>query len=410
MGAVRSCDDRDRVRCVRRLAGDREADRERGARVPPGLEDDPPAVGLDEPAADRESEARIRRRPRHGRERTARTPARGIAAGSRCPWSADRTVTRPALAPPLIRTGARAGENLTAFSIRFENTRSSCAASARTSGRSPGSANSIGWSPEAWAGGRGDDVVQVAPVRLGRHRARLRSATGRADRRQLGQPRALALDHVDQLGALGVGDGADRERRARGRDRGQRRAQIVGDRVQDRGLGDLGACARPRSRRPARRPARVRRPRRCRRPSDSRHALDRALVPGHVVGRDVQPGVCRRLRGSRHRDLVAAPARAPARARRGPRPAVVACATASRCLAAGRRRCSPRIAEATSATQLGLPLAGGGDERAALGLGGALAGDRGKSPDDDAAISSTISSTRSCEWAIAKRWRGAMKK
>ena len=57
-----------------------------------------------------------------------------------------RTVTVPAVVPPVILTGAPAGENLTALLIRFENTRSSWAASARTSGRSGGSANSIGWS------------------------------------------------------------------------------------------------------------------------------------------------------------------------------------------------------------------------------------------------------------------------
>ncbi len=99
-----------------------------------------------------------------------------------------------------------AGENLTAFSIRFENTRSSWAASARTSGRSPGSWNSIGCSPAGVGRGRGDDVVQVAPVRLRRHRTRLDPGQVEQVVDELGQPRALGLDHLDQLGSLGLGD------------------------------------------------------------------------------------------------------------------------------------------------------------------------------------------------------------
>ncbi len=137
------------------------------------------------------------------------------------------------------RIGELGGENLTAFSIRFENTRSSCAASARIE-REVGGESKLDRALGAdVCGCRCNHVMQVAPVRLRRDRARL-------DLRQVEQvvhhprqPAGFGVDHVTQLGALGRGQSWRSEARDRGRDRRQRRAQVVRDRVQDRGPSAL---------------------------------------------------------------------------------------------------------------------------------------------------------------------------
>ena len=216
------------------------------AGVPSGLQDDPSAVGLDEAAADREPEpgAADRRppvdpgpRPRKNGSNTCERYRRGIPL----PRSVTRTVTRPALAPagdPHRRPGRRELDRVLDQVGEHPLELRRVGAHERQVGRQ----RELDRVVAAGVGGRrGDDVVQVAPVGLRRHRAGLDPRQVEQVVDQLGQSRALGLDHLDQLGALGLGD-ADRERRARGRDRGQRRAQVVRDRVEDRGLGHLGAA------------------------------------------------------------------------------------------------------------------------------------------------------------------------
>jgi hypothetical protein len=58
---------------------------------------------------------------------------------------------------------------------------------------------------------------------------------------EMRKARGLVAQHGDELGAILLGHSLVREARGGGRDRGQRRAELVRDRVQDRGLGDVGA-------------------------------------------------------------------------------------------------------------------------------------------------------------------------
>ena len=93
------------------------------------------------------------------------------------------------------------------------------------------------------------------------------------------------------------------------------------------------------------------------------------------------------------------------------RPAAVASATRLPMLSSCVPMLSPaRIAEAISATSLA-SRSRSAASRARLSASAARSRATAASrPTTTAAISSTISSTRSCEWAIARRWRGTMKK
>ena len=322
------------------------------------------------------------------------------------PWSVTRTVTSDGDTAPLIRTGASRGENLIAFSIRFENTRSSCAASARTSGRSVRERELDRMVGLQLRDGRRNGVVQVAPVALRSDRARLDPRQVEQIVHQLGQPHTLGLDHVDQLGALALGDAAAAQRRAGGRDRGQRRAQVVRDRVQDRRPGHIGALRGLRLGGAARR--------RWSRSTATSTSRPSGSASAELVGR---PGCCRPPRKATpaglgrqaHRDLVAAAARAPARARvvrdwprsRSPRD--------RRCSGAGTRRCDPR-GSPTRPRRAALPRARARPRSARGSLPrrrAAAQPPRGaRQPLPQSAARSAA--TRSCECAIESWWRGVM--
>ena len=83
--------------------------------------------------------------------------------------------------------------------------------------------------------------MQVTPIRpwLDRARLDLREIEEVVD--EPGEARALGLDHVGELAPLVVGQADCGECRPRGGNRGEGRAQVVRDRVQDRCLGDLRA-------------------------------------------------------------------------------------------------------------------------------------------------------------------------
>ena len=154
----------------------------------------------------------------------------------------------------------------------------------------------------------------------------------------------------------------------------------MGDRVQDRGLGHLGAPGRLGVGGSLRHPFALDRdvdqaPERLGQP------LDRARIPGRVAGQ-IQPRVAR-ARLQRNRDLALRGRRDGLEHDTGPagggreRDAIADALELRADALAGEDR------RGDLGHELGLALTVGGEPRPALSLGGALAGDRGQPPDDD---------------------------
>ena len=336
--------------------------------------------------------------------------ARGIAAGMPRPRSITRTVTRPDPTPAVILTGSVRRRELDRVLDQVR---------------------------EHALELRGVGADQREVVRAGRTRSGDRCAAGpaaeattscRSHQSGLRRDRAgLDLREVEQVVdelAPGVRPRPRSPRSARSRsssvmsaarsaepavgDRGQRRAQVMGDRVEDRGAGDLGPAAASvsaarsatararRRRRSAGRAARrsVRDPGRgqtCR----SRRTATAARARARSGTRDLAVGL-RRHRLEHH------PGSARRRVARATRPPMLSSWVATLCPA--------RIADAASASSVA-SRSRAVATRARLSASAArwrpIAASR---PTTTAAIISTTSSTKSCEWAIASWWRGVMKR
>ena len=160
------------------------------------------------------------------------------------PWSTTRTTTRGPTSRERTRTGCPSPWT-TAFSSRLAKARSSWVGSALSVGRSASSASRTG-SPRAPSESRAasSSPGRSTGSRCGSRVAGLQARDVEQVLDQAREPLAL-LDHrLAQLVAL-LGAGAGRvERGAGGDDRGQRRAQVVGDRAQQRGLQLVAAPQR----------------------------------------------------------------------------------------------------------------------------------------------------------------------
>ena len=204
------------------------------------LKDDPAPVRLDEAAADREPESRATRAPVPAAEEGLEDPQAVLAGNS--PAVVDhayRHERRPGTTRDLHRRFG--GENLIAFSIRFENTRSSCAASALTSGTSGGRVISIGWSvPKRPAADTATSYRSHQSACGATAPASIldKSATKIVDQ-LLPSRELLPVDRRDQLDAFAGGDAGVPSAEAAVAIAVIGERTIVGDRVKDRGLGDL---------------------------------------------------------------------------------------------------------------------------------------------------------------------------
>ena len=241
----------------------------------------------------------------------------------------------PAAHPRAHRDGSPAPWR-PAFSSRFANARSSCAASARISGRSRSTASrtrSAG-SPASSTASRSTSSTDV--------QSRRGSAAPGLQPRQLDQlvdeprqPGALARDARRRARVRSSSDSdGDAERLGAGRDRGQRGAQVVRDRAQDRGLDLVRAAQRARL----------------------DHLADEPLA--------LERGGEQRLQ---RRPGRVAP-------RRAPRPGRAACRAAPRRAAAAPRRCARRPPTSPSTIRhdgeperLRDPLRGGGERAGQVG-------------------------------------------
>ena len=179
------------------------------------------------------------------RGRTARRSARARSRG--CPGPGRRRGPRSAARPAASAPGpARRSPWTTAFSSRLAKARSSWAASARSGGRSASSASRTG-SPRAPS----DSPRRLEQPRPGRPaRGAARRARSPAARRRAGsRPGARAAGPRSTTASLSswrssAVDARRAERGAGGDDRGQRRAQVVRDRAQQRGLQLVAAAQR----------------------------------------------------------------------------------------------------------------------------------------------------------------------
>ena len=176
------------------------------------------------------------------------------------PRSTTRTSSRPPLTRARTETGLPGAEWRSAFSSRFANARSSCAASARISGRSRSIA-----SRTRSARRRRRRPPRAAPPRPSTSRARGCGRAGLQARQveqlvdQPRQPRALARDRRPRARAASSSSSAgEPSASAAGDDRGQRGAQVVRDRAQDGGLDLVRAAQRARLDHLARERARAR--------------------------------------------------------------------------------------------------------------------------------------------------------
>ena len=304
-----------------------------------------------------------------------------------------------------MRTGAPSGEWFTALSIRLANTRSTWAASARTSGRSSGSSISTGCSSprtaRTWAAAtdttsrRSHQSVcgWTAPASM-RDRSS-RSPTMRARRVR------LVLDDRQQVLAVGVGQRALAQAAGGGGDRRERRAEVVRDGVEHGGLGHVRAARGLRLGRrgwpPAR--ARARRARACRAP---RRAAPRPRAPS--------PRPCARRASPSPRPWVGAP-----RARRASATAPGSCSPGSRPrtrAAAAPPRCARRPAPPPRPWPPAPPRARARwPARARFSASAARARASAASrPTTSAATRKTTSAAASRECEISSRWRGVTKK
>ena len=261
--------------------------------VPPAerLDRDLAAVRLDEARARSRARGRIRGgrgRRRRRRGRTARRRARAARSGMPGPRSTIRTID-PVVQRPRAHEHRMPARVPDAFSSRFANARSSWAASARISGssgrdleaaarRRTSSAAAEMTSPTSHQSRRGSAAFASSRLRSSRlsiSRER-RSASSLHDRGQLAAARRRRRPRAaERLGG--------RE------DRGERRAQVVRDGPQQRGLDDVAAPQR-RGLHAARRAARRAR---SRRPAGPRARArpgpaSRASVGSRQVGRHEQ--------------------------------------------------------------------------------------------------------------------------
>ena len=345
-------------------------------------------------------------RPRKNGSNTASGSRRGIPR----PRSVTRTVTRAgagAAADPDRRSGGR----------ELDRVLDQVREHALELGRVGAHQRQVGRQRELdrvvaaeLGGGRGDHVVQVAPVApAARPRpASIRDRSSRSSTSLASRALSVSITSISSARSASVTPPM-RERRARGGDRGQRRAQVVRDRVQDRGLGHLGAARGLGLGGPLGDPLAlhgdVDQP-----PQRLGHALDRRRIPA-ALARQVQPRVAG-ARVQRHRDLVRLAGPAPARARPG----------------RGPRRSRRAIALA-DALELGADAVAGQDRRRDLGqrawprararrppAPGSRPRRRAGGPAPPAArprrprSAARSAATTSWEWAIVSRWRGVMKK
>ena len=183
---------------------------------------------------------------RRARGRTARRCAPARRPGCRVPRSTTRTRMRPPLARARTETGWPAPWR-SAFSNRFANARSSCAASASISGRSgvDRELEPLGAGAGRLGGGAQDllDRRPVAP-RLGGPRLESGEVEELVDEQR--EPLALGADARGELAPVLLVERGRAERLAGREDRGQRRAQVVRHRAQHRGLDLVGAAQRAR--------------------------------------------------------------------------------------------------------------------------------------------------------------------
>ena len=186
---------------------------------------------------------------------TARRSAPSARPGRRGPWSTTSSTTRSPAPVGLQRRAARpGGEWSSALENRFASTRSSRPGSARTIGMPSGTSirRSAGASRPRSATGATSSIVIGAQERL--QRAGVQAAHVEQVADQPVEPVGVLLDGGEQRLFVGLGPGHVGLAQAAdaGLDRGQRRAQVVADRGEQRGphpvalgqrlgLGGLGA-------------------------------------------------------------------------------------------------------------------------------------------------------------------------